>query len=99
MKNVALLALTMGLAVLAQAEEKEVAWGNGNGNGNKEANCSKLSTSEQQFADMLSSKNRRMFCEKFSSDQRRNAMSKSNDMQADAAVERVMKDNKMMYPQ
>lgn len=98
-----------------------VGYGNSNGNGNSPKNgtqqqqqqpksnqmadCSNLSSDEQDFVDELNTNNKMMFCNKFSSAQRNSAMDMSGTMGKDGklmtndqAVEKVARDNSMMMP-
>lgn len=72
---------------------------------NQKADCSNLSSDEQDFADELNATNKVMFCGKFSAAQRNSAMDMSGTMGKDGklmtndqAVEKVARDSNMMMP-
>jgi hypothetical protein len=72
---------------------------------NQMADCSKLSSDAQDFADELNASNKMMFCNKFNDAQRNSAMDMSGTMGKDGklmtndqAVEKVARDNNMMAP-
>jgi|SRR5579872_1250154 len=99
----ALMGMTAGLSANLQAEEATKV--------DTKMDCSKLSSDEMAFSSKLNDSNRRMFCSKFSADQRKSAMMAScmgpnncgagrsdgtkKPMNANDAVQKVMKDNGM----
>ncbi len=71
----------------------------------KKADCSQLSTDEQDFANQLNPTNKMVFCGKFDADMRQSAMGMAGQMGTegmlmtnDQAVEKTAKDNNIMAP-
>lgn len=99
----AVTALGMLSCVFASAQANEISQNeisqnsqNQMMNPSTQANCNALSPAEQDFAKRLSADNQKMFCGRFSADQRKTAMqmagqtdANGNIMNPDQAVQKV----------